>query len=114
MAARTCGEARGEAGGGELDLDLAVAGVLREVLGRAVGEGDDDRHGEGVEVGGGPGLAEHLLDREVAEGADAGRAELGLAALAGLRGAEVDQHRRAGGGDDDVGGLDVAVNDGRM
>ncbi len=67
---------------------------------------------EGPDVGAGVGvLAAQLLGRHVGDGAD-GAAGVGQAGLAGDLGqAEVGDADRAVGGEEDVGGLDVAVDD---
>jgi hypothetical protein len=97
--------------GGEVDGEAATR---QAVGGGARGEGGD-RGPERVDVGGGGDLAVELLGRHVAEGADHGGAAVDGEGDA--HAAEVDQRERAVGAlraVDQVGGLDVAVDDRRV
>ena len=78
------------------------------------GEEKDKGGAKGIEVRGGRGLSQELFEGGVAVSADAGEAARRFKGHQGFAdGAKVDKSERVVGADDDVGGFDVAMEDGR-
>jgi hypothetical protein len=70
-------------------------------------------HTQPIKIARGPGVAKELLLRRVAEGARRRGGEILAGAQRSLNAAEVDKRRLAARAQDDVLGIDVAVDDGR-